>query len=218
MSCWWLTGSGRKCRTSLRQRSIAFGLGSSTYNLDGGELQIGVANPLVALGGAHAFNFGDGTIRAMVNFSTALDFNMTGASTVDTFDGAVGHTVTMSGPMQGAGSLTKAGTGTLIFTSAKTYTGGTEVAGGTLQLGVGGNLAPTGAEGRCGRLRRPDARTDLPLRRDWYRLWHCGRPAGAEQRADRSRHRRHARHECCSGRLAEDIEDDGIQGRLTSRF
>ncbi|WP_088347170.1 MULTISPECIES: autotransporter domain-containing protein [Rhodomicrobium] len=125
--------------------SIAFGLGSSTYNLDGGELQFAVVNPLVSLGGVHAFNFGDGTIRAVANFSTALDFNMVGDSTINTFDGTIGHTVTFSGPMAGAGSLTKAGAGTLIYTSAKTYTGGTEIAGGTLQLGAGGSLAPTGA-------------------------------------------------------------------------
>ena len=66
---------------TLAGGSIIFGLGSGTYNLDGGELRLAVINPLVALGGVHAFNFGDGTIRADANFSTALDFNMVGAST-----------------------------------------------------------------------------------------------------------------------------------------
>ncbi|MFX5634310.1 autotransporter-associated beta strand repeat-containing protein, partial [Acinetobacter baumannii] len=36
-------------------------------------------------------------------------------------------------------SLTKAGPGTLILTANNTYTGGTTISAGTLQLGSGGN-------------------------------------------------------------------------------
>jgi outer membrane autotransporter protein len=40
--------------------------------------------------------------------------------------------------LEGVGRLTKAGSGTLVLTEANTYTGGTTIAEGTLQLGNGG--------------------------------------------------------------------------------
>ncbi len=40
--------------------------------------------------------------------------------------------------ISGTGTLTQAGTGTLILTGANTYTGGTTVSAGTLQIGNGG--------------------------------------------------------------------------------
>ena len=42
------------------------------------------------------------------------------------------------GVVSGAGNVTQAGTGTTIFTNAQTYTGGTTINAGTLQLGNGG--------------------------------------------------------------------------------
>ncbi|MGO4780471.1 autotransporter-associated beta strand repeat-containing protein, partial [Lysobacter sp. 2RAB21] len=55
------------------------------------------------------------------------------------FDGAS----TWSNPISGAGGLIKEGTGTLRLdaTSANTYTGATDVAGGTLRLNDNGSLA-----------------------------------------------------------------------------
>ena len=49
-----------------------------------------------------------------------------------------------AGIIGGAGGLTKTDAGTLILAAAETYTGGTEIDAGTLQLGSGGSLAPTG--------------------------------------------------------------------------
>ncbi|OYV06823.1 MAG: hypothetical protein CFE26_04215 [Verrucomicrobiales bacterium VVV1] len=43
----------------------------------------------------------------------------------------------ISGVVGGSNGLTKAGTGTLVLTAAEIYTGSTEVAGGTLQIGDG---------------------------------------------------------------------------------
>jgi fibronectin-binding autotransporter adhesin len=47
-------------------------------------------------------------------------------------------TVTLPGVISGSGTLTQAGTGTTILASDNTYTGGTTVSAGTLQLGNGG--------------------------------------------------------------------------------
>jgi autotransporter-associated beta strand protein len=51
--------------------------------------------------------------------------------------------VTFSQSITGAGSLVQAGGGTLVLTSADSYTGGTTIDSGALQLGTGGGLAGT---------------------------------------------------------------------------
>ncbi|WP_199098414.1 autotransporter-associated beta strand repeat-containing protein [Dyella sp. ASV21] len=47
-------------------------------------------------------------------------------------------TVTLPGVISGSGSLSQVGTGTTVLTSDNTYTGGTTISAGTLQLGNGG--------------------------------------------------------------------------------
>ncbi|MFG1452865.1 autotransporter domain-containing protein [Xanthobacter sp. V2C-8] len=48
--------------------------------------------------------------------------------------------ITYSGAISGTGTLLKAGAGTLVLTGSNTYTGGTTIAAGTLQIGNGGTL------------------------------------------------------------------------------
>ncbi|OBX07806.1 hypothetical protein QV08_06610 [Gallibacterium salpingitidis] len=65
-----------------------------------------------------------------------------------------------------AGSITKAGAGTLIFASNNSYTGGTHVTGGTLQLGNGGTAGTAGTG-----VINLDANTNLKINRsDVYTL------------------------------------------------
>jgi autotransporter-associated beta strand protein len=68
---------------------------------------------------------------------------MTGVITGDVIDNGSlvfdrSDNVTFPGIVSGNGSLTQAGTGTLSLTGNSTYTGGTAVSAGTLQLGSGG--------------------------------------------------------------------------------
>ena len=58
-----------------------------------------------------------------------------------TFDVLAGTTVGLSGVIGGAGSLTKAGDGTLTLDANNTYTGATNIADGTLRMGAGNALS-----------------------------------------------------------------------------
>lgn len=104
-------------RGVLQTAGLTRDLGDATVNVNGGVLRAS-ANSAAFLAG---FNPGDITIQAGGLF---LDTN--------------GFDVTASSGMAGTGALTKQGSGTLIFTQASSYTGGTTIETGILQLGDGG--------------------------------------------------------------------------------
>src|SRR3546814_4457968 len=60
------------------------------------------------------------------------------SSDLGTFLTDAGTTLTVSGLISGAGTLAKAGAGTLTLTGDNNHTGGTTITAGTLQLGNGG--------------------------------------------------------------------------------
>lgn len=68
------------------------------------------------------------TLQLNADFTFTHRTTLGGAATIFT-----NNTVTYSGAISGAGSLTKQGTGTLILTGANSYAGGTTVSAGTLQ-------------------------------------------------------------------------------------
>jgi autotransporter-associated beta strand protein len=83
-----------------------------------------------APGGANTYNFGGlaGTSALAIGNNT-LSIGSNGMNT--TYSG-------VSGGIGGSGSVTKVGIGKLIFSSNNTYTGGTTISAGTLQIGADG--------------------------------------------------------------------------------
>jgi autotransporter-associated beta strand protein/T5SS/PEP-CTERM-associated repeat protein len=122
--------------------------GNSSYRggttVTGGTLSITNGNA-IGIGG---LALGQGT-TFQLNGSFTLANNITLAGD-PAFDVTSGNIATVSGviadaPLSPAGVLEKTGAGTLVLTASETYSGGTVIKAGTLQLGAGGQLLSTGA-------------------------------------------------------------------------
>ncbi|RKP47816.1 autotransporter outer membrane beta-barrel domain-containing protein [Pararobbsia silviterrae] len=94
--------------------------------------------------GSATVDFDDGILRAtasstagsaLISGFTPGDFNLDAGGM---FLDSNGFDVTAASVMSGVGGLTKQGVGTLTLTANNTYTGGTTISAGTLQLGDGG--------------------------------------------------------------------------------
>ncbi|MFC0228937.1 autotransporter outer membrane beta-barrel domain-containing protein [Serratia aquatilis] len=108
---------------------------SGGTTISGGTLSVGTdANLGDAVGG---LALDGGTLEANASFTTGRTVTITGSNgTIQTDAGA---TLTAAGVITGAtGALTKTGTGTLALTAANTYSGGSTISSGTLQIGDGG--------------------------------------------------------------------------------
>ena len=81
------------------------------------------------------------TVAALASVLVTNNYALTGSGTMDV--GA--NILTNSGVISGAGSLTKAGAGTMILGAANTYSGTTTISAGTLQVGNGGTTGTLGA-------------------------------------------------------------------------
>ncbi|MFD4835924.1 autotransporter domain-containing protein [Achromobacter sp. NPDC058515] len=107
--------------------------------VNGGTLQAGIAN---AFADSAAVVVNSGATLALNGFSQRAN-QLSGAGTISlgaatlTANNPAGGT-TYAGVISGPGALNKTGAGTLTLTAANTYSGGTTVALGTLQIGDGG--------------------------------------------------------------------------------
>ena len=99
-----------------------FGSGTTTFtgnNTYSGGTQIGLGTLQIGAGGT------TGTITGNVTNNANLAFNRS-------------DTVVFGGTISGTGAVQQNGAGATVFTANNTYTGGTTIAAGALQLGLGG--------------------------------------------------------------------------------
>ena len=122
--------------------------GSNTYSggteIDGGMLQISSDANLGAVSGGVTL---DGGVLGIAGTS---DTTTTHTVTLGSAGGGLdiedaGNTFTVGSALSGAGGFSKHGGGSLILTGANSYTGGTTIAQGVLQIGNGGAGATLGA-------------------------------------------------------------------------
>ncbi|QDU31658.1 Hemolysin, chromosomal [Anatilimnocola aggregata] len=146
--------------------------GDDTINLNAAALSITDALTLTAetigqtqpvtVAGLTTLNAGTGTVtltNATNNFSSisipaagtvslrddSTGFVLTGASTTTSLMLNSDDTVTQTGPITGAGGLTKLGAGLLSLTQANDYQGSTTITGGAIEVGNGGTTGTLGS-------------------------------------------------------------------------
>ncbi len=117
--------------------------------MNGGVLKIGV-NGIVTNSpgslGSYDINLGGGTVQATANWSSSLEMHLVSGGTGVQFDTVANNrTVTLSGNLDGAGSLTKIGSGTLKLSGNNSFSGGLTVSAGGVQLGDGGTSGSAGS-------------------------------------------------------------------------
>ncbi len=133
-----ISGSGSVIQQGTGTLTLS---GASTFS---GGLQ--VVSGTVRAFSAAALGAGTLGLQGSAGLSAGGTFAFGGNVTLSPAGGTGGGTfqvdsaqaLTLSGVVSGAGGLTKAGAGTLVLTGSNTYTGGTTISAGTLQIGNGG--------------------------------------------------------------------------------
>ncbi len=125
-------------------------IGSGTLTLSGANTYMGGTNlTLGTLGVGNSGSLGSGTLTMQAGttllaqaalLNVANPINLSGSANVNT--GA--NTFTLSGLISGTGPLNKQGSGVLILSQMDTYSGGTNILGGTIQLGIMNALPTSG--------------------------------------------------------------------------
>ncbi|WP_433741522.1 autotransporter-associated beta strand repeat-containing protein [Pseudomonas putida] len=132
-----LKGSTRVTKTDLGKLVLT---GANTYSggtaINGGTLSVSSDANLGALSGALSFD--DGALEASESFATARATTLNARG--GTFDVDTGKTLTMNGAVGGVGKLTKTDAGTLLLAGVNTYSGGTAINAGKVQVSSDANL------------------------------------------------------------------------------
>ncbi len=113
----------------LRRLGSAATPGNGTIRISADGNLGAAANPVV-------FGVGNGTLNLTAAVNSARSVTLNGTGTFQTTSG----TSVWSGVFSGAGVLQTTGTGTLQLSNTNTYSGGTNIYGGTLQISSPGNI------------------------------------------------------------------------------
>jgi len=127
-----------------------------TVTLDAGSLLVmtnasGAAVGVLEMSGGGSIA-GAGSLLFSASSGSSMLTNSSGSNTISVavvlatnlnVSTANGTTLNVSGAVSGSKSLTKSGSGTLALSDVNTYSGGTTVAGGTLQISADNNLGNT---------------------------------------------------------------------------
>jgi autotransporter-associated beta strand protein len=124
-------------------------LGNNTYGPSAGTIGTTLSGGITAqLGNNNGFGAGDvlvtngnETVRALTGLTVANNFNLADAPIALDNNG---NNVTVSGTISGTGALGKNGAGTLRLSASNSYTNGTSISAGTIQLGNAAGI-PGGA-------------------------------------------------------------------------
>jgi outer membrane autotransporter protein len=137
-----ITGSGSVIKSNTGTLTLA---GTNSYS-GGTTVSGGLVNfSSLANFGSGAITLNGGGVQWATGTSTDISSQLGALGAGDgTFD-TNGNTVTLASAIGGTGGLAKAGTGTLILAGANSYTGGTTVGSGVLQLASGAALPSGGA-------------------------------------------------------------------------
>ena len=133
-----ITGSGDLTQAGGGVLTLS---GTSLYSggttINAGEISISADANLGSPTGGIAINNAS-TLDVSAGFTTARNIALGAGTEVIQVDGAVNDTFIVTGAITGNGALNKTGAGTLVVTANDTYSGGTTISAGALQLGNGG--------------------------------------------------------------------------------
>lgn len=137
-----ISGTGGITKTGAGTLTLS---GANTYSgastINGGTV---VVNSAASLGASTSvLTLNAGTLAVATGFTTSR--NIVVGNAAGTFQVNASQTYTASGILSGSGQLNKTGAGTMVLSGNNTFTGGTNVSAGTLQLGASNRLANAGA-------------------------------------------------------------------------
>lgn len=137
-----IDGSGALSKTGSGTLTLT---GANSYsggtNINAGTLNVGSSG---AIGSSGTISFGGGTLQYSASNTTDYSSRFSTATNQAYRIDTNSQTVTLATALTSSGgSLTKLGSGTLILSAANTYTAGTILSAGTLQLSGSGTLGAT---------------------------------------------------------------------------
>lgn len=141
-----ISGTGPLTKIGTATLTLVNGANSYTggTNINAGTLNVGTDGALGNVAGNIAIN--TATLQAGSGFTnTSRTISLTGSCTIDTQ--TTNLTLSNTAVISGAGSLTKIGSGILTLQAVNTYTGGSTISAGTLNI-----LADSGLGGSAGTL------------------------------------------------------------------